>query len=219
MKYVRLRMSSQERLHSPIYEALIETGAADTVRIRYGGVSGDGPRTYVCEVAGDVDTLETQFETTEGILEHDVLRCNGGYVLCYVSSEPNEHELRLREAFTDASLTTIPPVVLEADGGFVFRVIGRSADLQRAVADARELHPVDVERVGTYDRADERIAASLTSRQTDAIEAALSVGYYTVPREGTHGDVAEALDCAPSTASEHLRKADATLVRTAFERT
>ncbi|WP_432764782.1 hypothetical protein [Halobaculum lipolyticum] len=30
--------------------------------------------------------------------------------------------------------------------------------------------------------------------------------------------MADALDCAPSTAAEHLRKAEATLVRTALER-
>jgi len=52
----------------------------------------------------------------------------------------------------------------------------------------------------------------LTDRQQEAVHAALEHGYYEVPREGTVEDVAATLDCAPSTASNHLRKAEARLV-------
>ncbi len=48
------------------------------------------------------------------------------------------------------------------------------------------------------------------------IQAALSLGYYGVPRTASHEDVAEELDCAPSTAAEHLRKAEATVIETVF---
>jgi len=51
----------------------------------------------------------------------------------------------------------------------------------------------------------------------EAVRAALSVGYYAVPREATHEDVAAVLDCAPSAVSEHLRKAESALVRSVFE--
>jgi predicted DNA binding protein len=33
---------------------------------------------------------------------------------------------------------------------------------------------------------------------------ALELGYYETPREATHTNVAERLDCAPNTATEHL---------------
>jgi len=36
------------------------------------------------------------------------------------------------------------------------------------------------------------------------------------PREATYADVAERLDCAPKTATEHLQKAEAKLVRNAM---
>ena len=44
------------------------------------------------------------------------------------------------------------------------------------------------------------------------VAAARDLGYYDLPREATHADVAERLGCAPGTASEHLRKAEAKLV-------
>lgn len=55
--------------------------------------------------------------------------------------------------------------------------------------------------------------ATLSDRQREAVEAGLALGYYEVPREASHEDVAEAIDCAPSTAAEHRRKAEAKLLR------
>ncbi|PSP27438.1 hypothetical protein BRC65_05590 [Halobacteriales archaeon QH_2_65_14] len=59
----------------------------------------------------------------------------------------------------------------------------------------------------------ETAAEQLSERQREALRVALAVGYYDSPRRATHEDVADRLDCAPSTASEHLQKAEATLVR------
>mgnify|MGYP002276742734 CR=1 FL=1 len=55
--------------------------------------------------------------------------------------------------------------------------------------------------------------ARLTDRQREAVEAGLDLGYYDVPRTTDHEAVADALGCAPSTAAEHLRKAESKLLR------
>jgi len=49
--------------------------------------------------------------------------------------------------------------------------------------------------------------ASLTDRQRAALDTALDLGYYDVPRAASVADVAVELDCATSTAGELLRKA------------
>jgi predicted DNA binding protein len=61
------------------------------------------------------------------------------------------------------------------------------------------------------------VAGGLTDRQREALAEALAAGYYESPRAATVADVGERLDCAPSTAAEHLRKAESTLVRRALE--
>ncbi|WP_226008087.1 helix-turn-helix domain-containing protein [Natrinema salinisoli] len=58
--------------------------------------------------------------------------------------------------------------------------------------------------------------ATLTARQREAVDAALSLGYYSIPRDASYEDVAEAIDYASSTVAEHLRKAEGKLVRSAF---
>lgn len=59
--------------------------------------------------------------------------------------------------------------------------------------------------------------AMLTAHQREAVEAALALGYYDIPRESSQEDIAAAIDCAPSTAAEHLRKAEGKLVQSAFD--
>jgi len=53
-----------------------------------------------------------------------------------------------------------------------------------------------------------RVRSTLTERQQAAVKAAVACGYYAVPREGSLSDVAEGLDCAESTVSILLRRAD-----------
>ena len=71
-----------------------------------------------------------------------------------------------------------------------------------------------IERVGEYDLGQAPIPPPLTPRQREALTVATDAGYYDVPRGASRDDVAERLGCAPSTASEHLRKAEGRLVRT-----
>lgn len=50
----------------------------------------------------------------------------------------------------------------------------------------------------------------------EAVLAGLDLGYDAVPRGVTHRDVADALSCAPSTESDHLKGAEEKLVRAAM---
>jgi predicted DNA binding protein len=53
----------------------------------------------------------------------------------------------------------------------------------------------------------------LSDRQQAALETALELGYYNQPREATHEDIARELGCAANTATTHLQKGEAKLVR------
>ena len=52
----------------------------------------------------------------------------------------------------------------------------------------------------------------MTDRQLEAVATAVEIGYYAVPREAGLADVAAALGCAESTASNLLRKAEASVM-------
>ncbi|WP_370628387.1 helix-turn-helix domain-containing protein [Halorientalis salina] len=86
-----------------------------------------------------------------------------------------------------------------------------AADLAVDLAHDRIEAPERRDQVGEYDRGLQLSESLLTDRQQEAVRAAIDHGYYEVPRSGSVEDVAAALDCAPSTASNHLRKAEARL--------
>lgn len=70
-------------------------------------------------------------------------------------------------------------------------------------------------RIGGLDGAvvDSSPAATLTTRQREAVAAAVDAGYYGATREGSVAAVAETLGCSTGTAAEHLRKAEARVMR------
>lgn len=75
---------------------------------------------------------------------------------------------------------------------------------------------VTVEEVGGNRVATDSVVDALSLRQREAIEAALAIGYYDVPREATLEDVAGEIESARATAAEHLRKAESNLVSALF---
>lgn len=57
----------------------------------------------------------------------------------------------------------------------------------------------------------------LTARQREVLETSFEMGYFDHPKRANAGDVAEALDIAPSTFSEHLAAAQRKLLETILQ--
>jgi predicted DNA binding protein len=57
----------------------------------------------------------------------------------------------------------------------------------------------------------------VSERQREALAAAWDAGYYAVPREGDIEAVAAELDCATSTASDLLRRAERQIVAASLD--
>lgn len=122
----------------------------------------------------------------------------------------------VRRARSRPGLVVRKPIVYR-EGAMHFRVVGDPAPLQAALEAAPGGVDVEVESVGRFRGAPDAPVAALSDRQREAVEAALAAGYYDQPRGATHEDVADRLGCAPATASDHLQKAEAKLVRAALD--
>ncbi|MFB9806579.1 helix-turn-helix domain-containing protein [Haladaptatus pallidirubidus] len=48
--------------------------------------------------------------------------------------------------------------------------------------------------------------ALLTDRQREVMDVALDLGYYDVPRQATHRDIADRMGLSVGTVGEHLQK-------------
>lgn len=123
---------------------------------------------------------------------------------------------RVFDAMVREGVVVVKPAVYR-DGAVDATLVGDGDTLQGLLDAVPSFVDVTVHEVGVY-RGDPRTGAGfvLTSRQLEALRAAIDLGYYEQSSEATHADVAEALGCASSTVSEHLKKAEAALVRTAL---
>ena len=73
---------------------------------------------------------------------------------------------------------------------------------------------LNLERTGEYEPDTGRLSQMLTERQLELFELAVREGYYEVPRETTQRNLAESLDLATATVSEHLQRIESKLVGT-----
>ncbi|MCU4798863.1 helix-turn-helix domain-containing protein [Halobacteria archaeon HArc-gm2] len=165
-------------------------------------------------VEGDREAVVAAAETTAVVAEYDVVPVDEDRFYVYFVDEGTPVAWQLFEAFTVEGLIVIPPIRYD-ERGITLELVGADADLQAALEEVPHGIGTTVERVGGYDGTapDDEV----TDRQRAAVEAAIEVGYYDVPRTGSQDDVAERLDCAPSTAAEHLRKAESKVLRSLFE--
>lgn len=167
---------------------------------------------FLLRVRGDVQQFERALENDPDIEEYELLPVADGECYCFLAGSGTGDARALWETFKRGSLMTIPPAEWNADGSYTFTIVGRDRDIQSAVDDVPAGARVEIEAVGGTQVSPERVADRLSDRQRAAVDAAIELGYYDIPREATNEDVAAALDCATSTAAEHLRKAEATVM-------
>ncbi len=213
MKRVRITMDPGDLPLPPIYERMTRgSDALAEVHIVNWNVS-QPPTGFLLWFRGDYEAFEADLADDDAIEESALLPRTDEECYCFLSGEVGPASRALFENFTRGTLLTVPPVVCHDDGSSTFTLVGTEADIQAAIDGVPPGVDVTVERIGGERVTPDSAVGQLSARQREAVEAAIAVGYYAVPREGTVEDVAAELDCATATAAEHLRKAEATVFR------
>lgn len=104
---------------------------------------------------------------------------------------------------------------------YVGAVVGHDV-LDRVLEAAGETVGVSLERISSLgDQEDTPVAQrwDVTPRQSEAVEAAFRLGYFSVPRESTASEVAAELGISKSAFLERLRRAQATFFGHLYEPT
>lgn len=160
---------------------------------------------------GDPEAVQHRLEGREDIRSCDVFETRDGNYL-YMHAEPGDPLTSLLTTVEEFGLVIDYPVPFTEQGGVAVVVAGTEENLRQAVSSIPDAVGVTVERLGNYDPTPRGVLSRLTSRQREALALAFEVGYYRTPRETTFEEIAEGLDCTPSTANTLLRSAEATIV-------
>lgn len=165
--------------------------------------------TVLFRYAGEVPAVRQFLEGLDGVTAQSIAAgADGTYA--FLRQRDYQFPDPLLSLVESASVIFLPPVTFLDGGTVTFQAAGAQADLAAFYEGLAELADASIERVHEFDRGP--APATLTDRQRAALQAAVEVGYYDVPRTGDVTDVAATLDCARSTAGELLRKAEAAVV-------
>ncbi len=211
MKYLKLTLSPTERAIHPIDRLLADHSGITREALLHVDARADGTTVLLYRVTGDGagfdDTLGEQTE----VVDHDVVDLAGNGYHAFVQAEAVDDGGILLEIARDNALIVDTPLEF-TDEGLRATLVGTHENLRTALGAVPDSLDFSVDNAGTYVPGGEDLLSPLTDRQLEVFETAVEEGYYDVPRQATHKDIADNLGCAPSTVDEHLRKAESRVV-------
>lgn len=215
MKHVRVSLTAGGRegeIH-PIYDVLANAPYVEYATIINWNFTGEelGILHYV---EGSSSQFERALAETPEVIDYALKQVDEASFYVYVRDAMTPGARKLFGVVTEASLVTAPPIEYFPDGTVTFSLFGPAAHIQQAIDAVPDPVRVDIEEISGLGALPQTLPAGLPDRQREAVETALALGYYEIPRTASHEDVAEELGCAPSTAAEHIRKAEATIIET-----
>jgi predicted DNA binding protein len=218
MRYLTATVRLPDWMLHPMQAFMEETDAVEYEELLTWNFKRDtGTEVELFYVVGDRERYERRVETVDGLVEYLIEPVDDRSFYVYAVQETRKEDLTFRSAWGNRNLVVVPPLRFEGRE-ITMTVVGEVGEFGDVVDRLPDGFAVEVEEVGQYDRRHGRLAGALTDRQYEAIQAAVELGYYRTPREADLAAVADALDCAPSTASDHLQKAEAAVMRRLVER-
>lgn len=174
----------------------------------------DGTVLEFYRIEGPYEEIVASLEDDPAISEYEAFEGKRGQFYLFQHSRPNEQVRELQRILRESKLIVVLPIRFIPGEGVTVHVVGKAARLREAYdALPSEIRAhTTIERVGEFEPGPPSLSSAVTGRQREVLDAALAVGYYSVPREGTAEDVARVAGCAASTASEHLRKIEANVM-------
>lgn len=159
-------------------------------------------------VEADPDVYRNAIREVDSILEYRLAPIDDASLHVWACEETRPEVRAWRSSFQDRQLVVVPPIRFDADATMGMTIVGDGSDIGEMLEAIPDTVTVTVNEIGTYDRRGGTLAGALTDRQLDAVETALRMGYYEVPRRASLADVADALGCAESSASLLIRRAE-----------
>lgn len=212
MKLLRFRaLPPREGLH-PVDAALAEDPGIQRRAIHLLQLLEDETAAALIEVAGPVDRVEAILEEEPSVLSWH-LTSSGSSLHGYLHFEPSglvEEMLRTRKRH---GILLQTPLEYTRDGALRMAVVGELDAIQRAVPEMPGGLHLELEHVSDYRPGQPAVYGRLTDAQQRVLEAAIEHGYYEDPRAIGYRELAEELGVSATTVGEHLRKAEAAIVR------
>jgi len=216
MNYVRVTLSAggQEAMIHPMYGVLTHAEFVDRATAIQWNYTGEN-LIILHHVEGDIDEFEVAVNEIDAVREYELEPTGEHSFYAYIHDETTSDLREMFDPIANGGVVTVPPIIYHPDGTVSLSAFGPSAEIQRIFEALQSPVDVAIQDVGSLSGVPALAQTRLTDRQRETVVAALELGYYEVPREASHEEVADAIDAAPSTTANLLRRAEAKLLRAA----
>jgi predicted DNA binding protein len=218
VKHLQVTVHVDDDEAPEFFELLADSETIAEARLVDWSMTAGEQSTLLYAVEGDPTAFAERAVDTPGIESVELSETTQGQTYVLVVMRPLETPLfaAIHRASSQPGIIVRKPIVYRG-GTMAARVVGDAAALQRALEAAPDGVEVRIDEIGRLRWQADDPVARLSDRQREALTIALELGYYSQPRGTTHEDIAAELDCAPATASDHLQKAEATIVRAVMD--
>ena len=228
MRYAEVSIHPGPEGFHPADRKLVDNGAIQRTVIHHVNQLDDGTVVVLYELQGRQSEVEAVLSSNQDVLAYsispessaDTARGHSKGVdsqqtlHTYIHINPPETMLSVFQLPQEHSLVIDTPIECLRAGGITARIIGDQPTITDAVDSLPDQVETELLATGEYQPGARTLYSQLTSRQQDILTAAVDAGYYSVPRETTHEELANELDIAPVTVGEHLRKIEARVLGT-----
>lgn len=204
MRYVTLVVSPEGEAFHPVGGRLARDPDVRREAIHRLDPMDDGTVVMLTETSGDLERYHEILADSPEVREFAVSGEGEGY--CYSRIEMNGMVEYLVGQQRELELVVDMPIEITEDGGQKLTLIGSEEAFQRVEYDPPDGVEMEIERMGKYHPESQRLLDGLTDRQREILRAAVEAGYYDQPRQTTHDELAERVDCSSATLGEHLQR-------------
>lgn len=212
MRYATVVISPSGGGLQPADQRIADDPAVTRESIHQINLLSDGTCVSLYSVRGDLERLAEILDHQEDVLAYDVSGDREG--LAYVHFQPTSTVEQLLSIPQDNEIVLKTPIDTLAGGGVRVTIVGDDKTIQRVVDSIPDSLTLSLEGIGDYHPDSEQLYSVLTPRQQEILEAAVDMGYYEVPRQVTHEDIASEVGVSAGTVGEHLRKVEGKVLST-----
>jgi hypothetical protein len=209
MRYFQIRLTPEDGGFHRLDRLTAAMGDVTRQAILHLDLLNDGTGVALFLMEGNPESVIELYEGEELVLSYDVFDSDEEGFFAHVHFQPDSPADELLRIIDRHKLMIDPPLEFGADGSLRVTAAGPQELVRQAAIDIPDGVDFHLELIGEYEPQREGLVTMLTDRQRDVLRTAIEMGYYAIPREATHEDLAAHLDCSAGTVGEHLRKIEA----------
>jgi len=208
MRSVRTVITPQDGGIHPVDEALADDPVVTRELLHNISLLDDGTAITLFQLSGDIDRAREIADASDEVLDYRVSK-GDDHITVYAHFVPTDTIVDLLSLFREYELILTMPLEYTGTRSLRAHIVGEEEVIREVIPRVPDDIGLNLEQISDYVPEEERLFAMLTDRQQETLRAALEVGYYQVPRQATHQEIADLLDRSDGTVGEHLRKIEA----------